>query len=241
RQLWCPGFAIDRDPVTNEEYARFLASLSRSEAEHHVPRRRPDQGKDQEEASFAWLDGQFVPRSDMARHPVTNVDWESAMAYLRWRARSDGKPWRLPGDLEWEKAARGVDGRVYPWGRMIDPSWCCMFASHRGAKGPAAVDGSHSRTDVSPYGVRGLGGNVRDWCYDTNGTWDRERVVLPPRPVPEGQTAIVRGGTWLYGGNNSRATSRPEELSFERHPFLGFRGAYPLGPFTRPTGREPRP
>ncbi|MCP5024823.1 MAG: formylglycine-generating enzyme family protein, partial [Actinomycetia bacterium] len=96
--------------------------------------------------------------------PVLNVDWYCATAYAAWHAARTGQPWRLPWDFEWEKAARGVDGRIFPWGDGIDPTYACFRDSHPGRPLPQLVDSFP--LDVSPCGVRGLGGNVRDWCVD---------------------------------------------------------------------------
>ncbi|MEN0061281.1 MAG: bifunctional serine/threonine-protein kinase/formylglycine-generating enzyme family protein [Myxococcota bacterium] len=230
-RVWVSGFVMQRDPVTNRAYAAFLQDCSPEEAEAYVPRRRTEAGQAVGDALFVLRDGRYaLPDPALARRPVTNIDWSSAMAYLRWRERQDGKPWRLPGDFEWEKAARGVDGRIHPWGQHIDSAWCCMFSSHRGRRGAVPVDDPrYVETDISPYGVRGLGGNVRDWCFDAGGVVKHGRA-LPPEAVSEGEMAIVRGGTWQYGGRNARSTSRPRERTFERYGFLGFRGVYPLGP-----------
>ena len=230
-RVWCPGFVMQRDPVTNEEYVAFLDECTEEEANRHVPRPPPESGSTS--PLFRRRNGRYVLPRKLRRLPVTNIDWPSAMAYLRWRGRRDGKPWRLPGDLEWEKAARGVDGRIFPWGRHLDPAWCCMFASHDDVPEPAAVDDPRFvKTDLSAYGVRGLGGNVHDWCYDAGGIIDDDGIAVPPIPVTDGEHAIVRGGTWLYGGSSVRSTSRLSKRTFERHPILGFRGVYPLSPAT---------
>jgi serine/threonine-protein kinase len=69
--------------------------------------------------------------------PILMITAHQAQAYLRWRSARSGRAYRLPSELEWEKAARGVDGRRYPWGDRLDPTFCVMMDSHRGPASPA--------------------------------------------------------------------------------------------------------
>ena len=104
-----------------------------------------------------------LPQGMLADHPVASVDWDSAMAFAK-AAGTGEEAWRLPCELEWEKFARGVDGRFFPWGWTHDPSWACTMESHAGPPTPVVV-GTFA-ADESPYGVRDLSGGVRDWCLD---------------------------------------------------------------------------
>ena len=123
---------------------------------------------------------------------MTSISALDADAYCAWRSRRDGltssaggagkaEPYRLPTDQEWEKAARGVDGRWFPWGKRFDASLCNMRASSQ--KGPNTVSIHAYPTDVSVYGVRGLGGNVRDWTATDvpDGSGDGSRQVRAAR------------------------------------------------------------
>lgn len=107
--------------------------------------------------------------------PVCMIDWFGAKAYAAWQSSRDGKGWRLTMEQEFEKAARGVDGRFFPWGDSLDPSWCCMRHSHQGHKLPSVVDSYP--IDVSVYGIRGLGGNMREWGEEIYSP-------VPPNPQP---------------------------------------------------------
>lgn len=175
-----------------------------AEGRHHL---QPDEEGDR------WL----------PRWPVVMVDHAGAEAYARWLARRTGLPWRLPGDLEWEKAARGVDGRVFPWGNAFDPSLCSMRESHPGRPMPTVVD--LFPRDEGPDGLRGCAGTVRDWCADT---FAREtaplragRVVAPSGAVSE--RAVHRGGSWNATARSCRLAGRIGDVPTVRMSHLGFR------------------
>lgn len=151
--------------------------------------------------------------------PTVNISWHQAVAWCAWWAARTRQPWRLPSEREWEKAARGVDGRPYPWGDGFDPSFCCMRYSFAQPEdmSPISVDHPRAQADVSPYGVSGMAGNVADWCADAWGA-----------PGPDGLPTerMMRGGHW-YSMPRSvgwRQSARPAELM----PSLGFRPARSL-------------
>ncbi len=187
----------------------------------------------------AWCDA-FVVR----RHPLTNregralgwataapddlplvqVDWADATALAAREAARTGQPWALPAELAWEKAGRGVDGRAFPWGDPFDPSFACLGDSHAGA--PAVVPISAFPLDESPYGVRGLAGNVRDWCADpwrpdgpeTPG--DRVVPALPGRPE---DWRVRRGGSWGDPPTRARLADRDWYYPHYRYDYVGVR------------------
>ena len=172
-RLWADGFVLGRFPVTNRQYLGFLNDLlvqnRETEALRWVPRERTGTfGREGAMIYFRDAGGRFFLGRDsegdtwLPEMPVLNVDWTSAVAYCRWLAMRTGAPWRLPDEWSWEKAARGADGRSYPWGDMLDPSWCCIGQSHREGMRPSEVD--TYPLDVSVYGIRGLAGNTQDWC-----------------------------------------------------------------------------
>ena len=210
RRLWCDGFIIMRFPITNAEFLEFVNDLLETEGEAEALRWAPQERPGPRGAPGAQLcgrdaDGRFVlvpdPDGDvwMPDWPVSYVDWHTAIRYAAWRAARDGLPWRLPGELEWEKAARGADGRGYPWGSFADPTWCNNRLSSAVREVSTPVD-SYPH-DESPLGVRGMAGNIQDWCLDgwrpggpLLGEGGR---VLPPTPPPDGENRrVLRGGTW---------------------------------------------
>lgn len=224
---WVDGFVIRRFPVTNAEYLAFLNDLvdqgQTPRALEFAPRER-ETGKGALIVGFE--DGRFTLRADADGHawkpdvPVVMVDWFGAMAYAEWYAARTGRPWRLPTSAEWEKAARGVDGRTLPWGEHVDPLWCCMRASHTTTAKPHPVDSFPE--DVSVYGVRGMAGNVRDWCFDS--------ADPAGRADPRGTFRTRRGGFWHATDDGVRLNRVMAHDARSRGFSLGFRLAYPLTP-----------
>ncbi|MEG8184629.1 SUMF1/EgtB/PvdO family nonheme iron enzyme [Nocardia terpenica] len=130
--LWLPDFYIDVYPVSNSDYARFV----------HATGHRPPPH---------WLDG-CIP-ADLADHPVVFVTWHDARAYATWAGKL------LPENHQWEKAARGPQGHVYPWGDQHSPARCNVRESGHGTTTPV----HRYRGGMSPYGVYDLCGNVWEW------------------------------------------------------------------------------
>jgi formylglycine-generating enzyme required for sulfatase activity len=130
---WLPTFYIDVYPVTNAEYARFIAATGHTPPQH-------------------WTDGR--PPEYFSDHPVVFVTWNDATAYAEWAGKS------LPSGQQWEKAARGTRGTVYPWGDQPTPAKCNV--RENGVGSTTAVDCYQS--GVSPYGVFDLCGNIWEWC-----------------------------------------------------------------------------
>jgi serine/threonine-protein kinase len=212
-------FLVARYPVTAAEYAVFLNDLHRrdpAEAVARAPRR--DRGLTQAGVPY-WripVPGEpwTVPTSDADLDPwhpdwpVFSVSWHDAQAYAAWRSTHDGCRYDLPTEVEWEKAARGADGRIYPWGNHFDPTAAKMERSRRGRPQPEPVGAFP--IDCSPYGVRDMAGGARDWCSDGQFNGDPQR-----RPV--------RGGCWVGAEKLCRAANR---FGFEPdavHSYIGFR------------------
>jgi serine/threonine-protein kinase len=223
------GFFASVYAVTMAEYAVFLTALHRKDSDaawKRVPR---------QESGFRTAGGQYWPRPpDGAAYylpdedrdgdawdatwPVFSVAWEDAVAYADWAGDLDGIAYSLPTERQWEKAARGVDGRRHPWGDQFDPALCKMRDSQPGRPFPEPV--GKFATDRSIYGVHDLGGSARDWCADLAYNGDPER-----RPV--------RGGGWDSGAAQARATYRTGFHSWRVASDVGFRLVRPLPEPTR--------
>jgi serine/threonine-protein kinase len=221
-RIWVDSFVIKRHPVTNAQYLGFLNHLLEQDREQDAlaacPRAQLGVADtDHDQLAFGRApDGRFVLDSYAGRPrwqpdwPVVLVDWFSACAYADWVASESGLPWRLPSELEREKAARGVDGRKCPWGDHLDARFCHVAESQESNLSRAAVNAPSY--DLSPYGVTGLAGNSRDWCLDV---WSREgssivdrRNVVPTAPDNSGLPLVVRGGAWSSATEFSRSAAR---------------------------------
>ena len=211
RRFWVDGLIVARSPVTNEAYRTYLAALLQDgvDIEAAVPRSLTGEAVLFRRVGAEVHLGMSEDGPLRPREPVVYVTPEQGDAYVRWRAAQDGLPWRLPHDQEWEKAARGVDGRIYPWGHRFEPTWTRMQSSLPGAPGRADVD--EIPGDVGPYGVVGMAGNVRDLCingYRRAGTPGDGEVVVP-EPAAAGEPfRMLRGGSWTSAERQCRLATR---------------------------------
>lgn len=239
-RLWCDAFVMDRFPITNRQYIAFLDDLMaqgrEEEALRHAPRTTGG-GGELGALIYGLEHGHFFLRPDADGDlwrpdwPVVMVSWAAAAAFLAWRAEKTHKSWQLPAELAWEKAARGVDGRWYPWGDGFDPSYCRMVDSARGREWGdfGLVDVDQYPVDCSPYGLRGLGGNVNDWCMDLfERPFQAEKpwVVSPDAAVDNRAMRVIRGGSWDIIGRTCRSAGRGRREPFNVGPHIGFRGIY---------------
>ena len=183
------GFHMDLFPITNSQFARFLAESGYSPGAWTLPEGREN-------------------------HPVVSVDWHAAQAYCEWVGK------RLPTEPEWEKAARGSDGRTYPWGDEFDVNRASMGASH-GFSGTSPV--GNFAAGVSPFGILDMAGNVWEWladCYDAS---RYSRGAVANGGDESLQNRVVRGGSWMSHKRYLRCAKRGNEPPDKRSKFVGFR------------------
>ena len=242
-----PDFAMARFPVTFGEYCAFLDALTRVDPALAV-RRAPHDLRGSEGyavrrgESGRWEPIETIIEGDARKMfpiedghlwnvPVGLVDWFDAVAYCRWRSEIDGVQVRLPTELEWEKAARGVDGRVHPWGDHFDPTFCLMQAS-RPFLAQAEPIGTFA-TDRSPYDVRDMAGGMREWVADIQGerTWDELSAEgEPAAATTRGASTerVVRSGNWVSMADYCRSAARSRLFALTRSTGLSFRVIKPL-------------
>jgi serine/threonine-protein kinase len=250
-ELDVPDFAVARFPVTFREYCAFLDDLDRSDP-RLADKRAPHDVRGSEglvarrSAASTWepiaeqlIEGE-ARKLYPAREghdwnvPVLLVDWFDAVAYCAWRSAREGVTVRLPGEAEWEKAARGTDARFFPWGERFDPTFCHGRESRPFTQQPEPV-GAFA-TDESPYGVRDMAGGVREWVGDVLGSRTYEELSREEEPTadtPRGESTFrrVRSGAWNAESKWARAASRGAgHFSLTRGMGLGFRVAKTLVP-----------
>lgn len=202
-----PPFCLARNLVTNADYQRFVQATG-----HRVPSISADDYQQQgflvhpysEVEPYLWRGQQFPPGED--QHPAVLVSYEDALAYAAWRSSQTGHAYRLPTADEWEKAARGSDGRYFPWGNEWQDSatnWGGVGLMHTSAIATFAP----SR---SPYGVEDMAGNVFEYTSS-----------LEPRGVQT--VAVMKGCSWDDLPGFCRAAYRHTRPIQSRHILFGFR------------------
>jgi len=170
-------FFIDQTPVTNAEYKLFVDATG-----HDQPQQ--------------WRNGTYP--EGKADHPVVEVNWFSATAYAEWAGK------RLPTNEEWEKAARGTDGRTWPWGNEWSIENANVFS------GDTTPIGKYSPQGDSPYGCQDMAGNVWEWIGGGQ---------------PSQLRAPLRGGDWLDGPDEAQTFHIRMHTPRRKNPFVGFRCA----------------
>ncbi|MEW6235290.1 MAG: SUMF1/EgtB/PvdO family nonheme iron enzyme [Candidatus Omnitrophota bacterium] len=173
----CPAFSIAVYETTHREYLRFVQDDG-----YKRPQFWSAEGNAYRSEFDKAIQPDRFPGDDL---PVAGVSYYEAEAYCRWLAFKTGEPFRLPLEIEWEKAARGTDGRLYPWGNRWNPKACNWNDHPRTELEPdgkidgyrfAAPRGSFP-AGVSPYGCHDMAGNVEEWCADWVDASRKNRVI----------------------------------------------------------------
>jgi len=235
RSIFVSSVFIDRHEVTNEEYHAFVLAANYRMPENNNP------------ASTLWSNQ--APMPGIERHPVVNVSWTDAVAYCHWNGK------RLPTEAEWEKAARGTDGRRYPWGNQWDiqlansasywagrtiefdsgADWEAFWVKGEGAR-VAKEKGLNGEVltmpvgsfpaAVSPYGLVDMAGNVAEWVQDWyDPNYYRSAPVTNPAGPARGAIKSMRGGSWLKPAVSLRTSDRDWGTMDSRPSGTGFRCA----------------
>ncbi len=198
-QVWVSTFSIDLHEVTTAQYAQFLAAEKQA-----VP--------------WQWETVDLTQHGD---RPVIGVSWHDAETYCRWKDK------RLPTEAEWEKAARGTDGRLYPWGNEAPNSQLANFAlGARFSYSQVLLPVESFESGKSPYGLYQMAGNVYEWVQDWYATnYYETSPDRNPQGPGQGQFKVLRGGSWSdlpkYLLTYGRFKLPPET----RNSYTGFRCA----------------
>jgi formylglycine-generating enzyme required for sulfatase activity len=195
-RLFLPAYSLARTPVTNADFAEFVATTGHRPPTH-------------------WEKG--APPPGKARHPVVHVSWYDAVAYCRWLAVVTGMPYRLPSEAEWEKGASWDpsvrEKRRYPWGKVFQPARC---NSKEASLADTTPVGAYP-AGASPYGLLDMAGNVFEWTCSLWGRDLKEPVYGYPYDPHDGREEtgadhgtmrVLRGGAFFHGALYARTTHR---------------------------------
>ena len=185
-EVYLVEYWIGRIPVTNLQYCAFVKATGHQPPSH-------------------W-EGNIIP-TGKEQHPVVLVNWQDAQMFCAWAGQVSGKKIRLPTEAEWEKAARGTDGRKYPWGDERPNRQLCNYWKLFSA-GTTPV-GKFSPQGDSPYGCVDMAGNVWEWVADwfDKKYYSQSQSSNPTGPAL-GQYRVMRGGSWNLDAGLVRASYR---------------------------------
>lgn len=200
-RVYLNAFYIDKFEVTNARFAKYVEAIQSE----------PPWGFSDKETPVVHAD-----------RPVRWVSWMDAMGYCLWVGK------RLPTEAEWEKAARGTDERVYPWGNDPPTPVHAVYGLKEGGAETVSVIGNH-HMGQSPYGVQDLAGNLYEWVMD----WYAEDFyssflnspAINPRGPGEGTAKVQRGGSYINTPYRLRSSFRTKGDPTEQDPNVGFRCA----------------
>lgn len=200
--VFVEGFWIGKYLVTNKQYANFV-----KESGYITPSQ--------------WVNGQYA--STKANHPVVGVSWLDSVAFCDWLSFSTGKKFRLPTEFEWEKVARGSDGRIFPWGdKWSKDKLNCL----ENKIGDTSEVGAFFSLGDNPYNVCDMVGNVWEWCnsiyqpYPYSQKEDHNQTIQSTTA-----TRVIRGGSFASSKNEARCACRNRYAQDFRFGLVGFRVA----------------
>ncbi|MCP4536638.1 MAG: SUMF1/EgtB/PvdO family nonheme iron enzyme [Chloroflexi bacterium] len=209
-----PTYQISKYPVTNVQFSAFAAAGGYQERRYWT------------RAGWKWRNEYNItsPRAhrygepyDLPNHPVVGVTWYEAVAYCRWLSDALGVDARLPSEAEWEKAARGEDGRVYPWGDEADPNHANYDDTGIGTTSAVGCFPG----GASPYSVLDMAGNIWEWCTTK---WESNYENYSGDGDPEGtDPRVVRGGAFNDFDSHVRCAFRFRGSTFLVNSSYGFR------------------
>ena len=199
RRVWVDGFFVDKTEVTRAQWKRFVDETQWAPA--------PGEPKP------TW-NGETLTAAD-ARLPIASVTWRAAQQYANWAGK------QLPSEAMWEKAARGIDGRWYPWGNQKPDASFGVLSLTQSLDGPQAV-GSFPK-GASPYGALDMAGNVYEWTSDWLEPYPNSPLINGPW---NHRFAVARGGSFYHTRHTYRTAKRMGFEPGETYFHIGFRGVW---------------
>ena len=197
-RVYVDAFLMDKYEVSVGQYAKFLEATS-------------------QEAPPDW---NIMNQPQHQKRPVVNIDWADAVTYCKWAGK------RLPTEAEWEKAARGMDGRIYPWGNELPTQLHANFGKKEWNNHAALVPVGKLEDGKSPYGIYDMAGNVWEWVSDW---YDPNYYKNSPSQNPAGPSSaelkVLRGGSWGDTMDNLRSANPHIYEPMSQYHTVGFRCA----------------
>jgi formylglycine-generating enzyme required for sulfatase activity len=233
-RIYVAEFDIGKYPVTVAQFSAFVTATDhRTQAEERGYGwvLIGDRGWEQVQgADWRHPRGPKTNIAAKADHPVVQVSWHDAVAFCRWLGQVTGQAFRLLSEAEWEKAARGTDGRIYPWGSQPPDDKRCNFD---GNVGDTTAVGTYP-TGASPYGALDMAGNVWEWTRSLWGKgWQKPDFGYPYDPTdgrekmnaPDTVWRVLRGGSWYDDRKFVRCACRSGSIPDHWSGNFGFRVA----------------
>jgi formylglycine-generating enzyme required for sulfatase activity/class 3 adenylate cyclase len=203
-ELFLPDYQLGKYPVTNTEYKGFIEAGGYQDKSFWTAAGWQELGKKQNEPRY-WQD----PRFNKPNQPAIGLGWYECVAYCRWLSAKTGQMYRLPTEAEWEKGARGIDGRVYPWGNQFEAN--LLNAREGDQKACSTTPVGVYPTGVSPFGLLDCSGNVWEWCstrWKKPFPYNTDQDEWIPDYLEGQNLRVLRGGSWNYKAEVTRCGYR---------------------------------
>jgi formylglycine-generating enzyme required for sulfatase activity len=216
RKIYLDAFKIGKYPVTNQEFKAFIEDGGYENKELWAPEGWQWRKKKNISGPFYWHERKW----NCPNFPVVGVSWYEASAYAKWLSRKTVNSYCLPTEVQWEKAARGSGGFLYPWGDEWDRNRCNSEECGLNRTSPVGI----FPIGASPYGCMDMAGNVWEWCADWfNKNYYIESPGSNPQGPFDGSNRVIRGGSWIDDSGGCRAAGRDWIHPTSHGTFLGFR------------------
>ncbi|MGE5343464.1 MAG: SUMF1/EgtB/PvdO family nonheme iron enzyme [Candidatus Omnitrophota bacterium] len=227
-KIYLDGYWLGKTEVTVSQFRTFLNKTEYvTEAE-------------QGDGAYSWngiryekykIDWKYPGFEQKENYPVVCVSWNDAKEYCNWLSKKVGVSFTLPTEAQWEKGARGTDGRKYPWGNHAPYANGTWYANYGEVDREKRKEGGFEKTSpvgfypqgASPYGLMDMAGNVWEWCSD----WYKYYPLMPLKKNPTGPVAgdlrVLRSGSWFRDARSVRSAMRLRDDPGYRHDSVGFR------------------